>query len=134
MSSVFGRSFKYKCLSKYLATITTDLKLSNIIVGLSNNASCYPCIWCDVSKDDLSSCGKLRTAKSCHSNFDDWCKSGKNKRKAKNFKNCINSPMFYSKNDNDNKPILHTMPPPQLHLFLGTILLYILVSALIIFL
>ena len=78
--SIWSQLQMNKCLSKYLATITTDLKLSNIIVGLSNDAICYPCIWCDVSKDDLSSCGKLRTAKSCHSNFDDWCKSGKNER------------------------------------------------------
>ena len=38
-------------------TIVTDLKLCNILLGMTSHSSSHPCSWCDVSKDNLTSKG-----------------------------------------------------------------------------
>ena len=118
VSSIWSQLKINDCLDEYPATITTDLKLSSIISGLSANSSFYPCIWCDISKDDLNCCGILRTTQGCAQNYRNWCKDGSVKKKMKYFKSCINLPMFYSEND---QLILDVMPPPELHLLLGCV-------------
>lgn len=107
-----------ECLTEYPGTISTDLKLANIITGLSSNASYCPFICCDITKWDLSSCGTLRTTSSCLSNYKDWCNKGSVKSNAKEFKNCIHPRLFCSDKD---QLILDVKPPPKLHLLLGCI-------------
>lgn len=107
-----------KCFAEYSATITTDLKLANIIAGLTGNTSTHPCILCDVTKNNLHSCGTLRTSAKCLSNYNNWCNNGSIKIKAKNFQNCIHPPLFYAGID---QLILDVMPPPELHLLLGCV-------------
>ena len=38
-----------------------DMKMANIVFGLQNHASTYPCTWCTASKNELNLCGTPRT-------------------------------------------------------------------------
>ena len=39
-------------------TIATDLKLCNVLLGMMSPSSCHPCVWCDITKGNLSKKGK----------------------------------------------------------------------------
>ena len=51
-------------------SIDTDLKLANILAGLMQHSNCFPCIWCDISKNKLKNCGTYRTIKECMQNYE----------------------------------------------------------------
>lgn len=116
VSSIWSKLKINDYLNEYPATITTDLKLSSIVSGISSSSSYYPCIWCDISKDNLKFFGSMRTTEGCLLNYENWCKNGSVKKNMKNFKNCIHPPMFHSGKD---QLILDVMPPPELHLLMG---------------
>ena len=42
-------------------TIATDLKLCNILLGMTSHSSSHPCCWCDANKLELGKKGQLRT-------------------------------------------------------------------------
>lgn len=104
-------------------TIATDLKLANILTGLQNHASEHPCIYCDAKKSEFYSCGNIRTIKSCHEDYKHWCLDGCDRKKAKNFNNCINIPIFKNKDGNliSDTLIMDIIPPPELHMMLGSV-------------
>lgn len=62
----------------YPVRFSNDLKMNNILVGIMNHSSAHPCCWCDVLKGDLIECGNMRTIRNIQSDYDKWCKSGKN--------------------------------------------------------
>lgn len=107
------------CFNNFSSTLTTDLKLTNVITGLTSSSSCCPCPYCEASKDNLHSCGVLRTLENCLFNYNDWKSNGCVKKNIKNFKNCQHPPLLQV--ENDNELILYLMPPPELHLLLGCV-------------
>lgn len=99
-------------------TIAADLKIVNMICGLMSSASTYPCPYCDTCTNNLFCSGDSRTVIQCDNNYKEWSSSKKCSRKnAKNFKNCVNSPLL----PHVNKKILNYIPPPELHLLLGAV-------------
>lgn len=97
---------------------SNDLKLGNIVLGLMSHASSFPCCWCEVEKNRLQMCGKLRTFGSIRKNYEGWCESGKHQEDAKYFKNCVNNPII---SELDETLVLDKFPPPELHLLLGVV-------------
>ena len=53
-------------------TIATDLKLSNIILGIMAHGSLHPCCWCYSSKNELQTRGPIRTFENLNENFRKW--------------------------------------------------------------
>ena len=49
-----------------------------------------------------------------------WQQSGKPQNEAKNFNNAIHEPIFFEDIDMD---VVDILPPPELHLLLGVVLL-----------
>lgn len=105
-------------INDFEGTVATDLKLCNILLGIMSHASKTPCSWCYVDSDNLHKLGKARTVQSIIENYKKWVADGANKKNAKNFKNCINTPIIASI---INKEVLDTLPPPELHLMLGAV-------------
>lgn len=98
-------------------TITTDLKLANIILGLMSHSSNHPCSWCDVSKAKLHTKGEPRTLESLTSAFWNWYQVGNGDiKQAKNFGNVVHLPILKG---NPNDRVIDVLPPPELHLLLG---------------
>ena len=48
-------------INNFDATIATDLKLANILVGIMSHSGSLPCTWCYAQKSKLDSEGELRT-------------------------------------------------------------------------
>ena len=91
---------------------------SNIMVGIMSHASLFPCTWCYASKNELDKCGTYRTIGNTMENYLKWCDAGSKKENAKNFKNCVNPPIFTYDED---KTFLEIISPPELHLMLGVV-------------
>lgn len=100
------------------ATISTDLKLANILTGLMAHSSVYPCTWCTADKDNLHLCGEYRTVGSCIGNFERWNEAGSKKNSAKLFKNCVGPPIC---SEDEDKEIIEIITPPELHLLIGIV-------------
>ena len=100
-------------------TIATDLKMINILLGIQNHACNHPCSWCDITKENLINKGKSRTLASLDKLFWRYYDSGDRKAKAKDHGNVIHPSMI--KSTDTNTPILLLVPPPELHLMLGTV-------------
>ena len=97
-------------------TITTDLKVANVLMGLMNHASCYPCTWCISNKTHLECVGEPRTLEQCFDNYEKFSTEN-DKKKAKLFKNCVNMPIINC----DKQAVLDIIPPPELHLLIGSV-------------
>lgn len=107
-----------KFLSQQMdGTVTTDLKLANILCGLMSHTVSYPCTWCVAAKAKLAFDGELRTISSCQQNFENYRANKKVKKDAKNYYNCVDAPIIKS----DKTSILYVLPPPELHLLLGCV-------------
>lgn len=97
---------------------SVDLKMANIISGVSTHSSSYPCIWCDCPKSEFHMLEKSRTytartlglVKKMSDNF----MSSKSKS-LKEFRSCIHHPLF---NGSDGDIILKHIVLPELHLLL----------------
>ena len=100
-------------------TIATDLKLTNIILGMISHSSCHPRCWCETSKNSLDQKGKQRTFKSLMNLFFDFFEADCDKKSAKNYGNVIHSPMI--SDDLDDTPVIEIIPPPELHLLTGPV-------------
>jgi hypothetical protein len=87
--------------------------------GLSGAASCHPCLWCTVSKEQMqiapSQCTFTipRTLHCLHYDFDRNFKSGLKKTTAKVYNNVINLPIWEIEPSH--------VAPPYLHLLLGIV-------------
>ena len=102
-------------------TIATDLKLTNIILGLMSHSSRHPCAWCDVTQERLEHCGVSRTIGSLLELFFQFFDSGAREEDAKKYGNAIHPPMFASGNIDHSTLVLLLIPPPELHLMLGPV-------------
>ena len=119
--------------------LAVDLKMANIILGLQSHTSthsCYICTaanpfkpgvdWEEVCNCDDVNCDKvkLRTLGSIRDNVRAYRNAGSILSKAKNFRNCVEMPMFEEKDDEGNYTdsevlTMHILPPDELHLLLG---------------
>lgn len=81
-----------------------------------NHASAHPCTWCVSQKNNLETVGELRTISRITNNYNNYKKKN-NKKEAQKFENCVNTPIITSERDR----ILEILPPPELHLLLGTV-------------
>ena len=106
----------HKLQHKY--TIATDLKLCNILLGIMAHGSSHPCCWCNASKNYLQYIGERRTLKSLETNFWNFFDDGREKKKAKQFDNVIHPSIV--NHENKMTPVLNLVPPPELHLLVGT--------------
>lgn len=105
-------------LLKNNATISTDLKLANLLCGIGTHASKFPCTWCTAENNQLHSKGAMRSISNIKANYTSYSAAGSNPKKAKDFDSCINMPVFHEITD---KRILDLLPPPELHLMLGAV-------------
>ena len=99
-------------------TIASDLKLLNILLGLMSHSSLHPCCWCDSDKYHLHEKGNQRTLGSLNDLYRNFRDAYVSKDKAKDYGNVVNEPLV--KGD-DNTPVIHVIPPPELHLMLGPV-------------
>ena len=100
------------------ATISTDLKLANLICGIGTHASTFPCTWCTAEKNKLHLKETIRTISEIKNNYEKYSAAGSNPKNAKNFGSYINMPVFHEISD---RKILDLLPPPELHLMLGAV-------------
>ena len=101
-------------------TIASDLKLSNLLIGIMAHGSTHPCTWCDVSKDEMlkGNCGVLRTLGNLRQQFWQWnLKSGR-RSEAKKYGNVVHLPICRA---SDETVVLDLFPPPELHLLIGPV-------------
>ena len=99
-------------------TIATDLKLCNILLGLMSHSALHPCCWCNIDKHNLHKIGTQRTIANLRELFWSYYGAGVSKAKAKDFGNAIHPSMVTGI---DDTPILHIVPPPELHLLIGPV-------------
>lgn len=116
-------------IAKVNFCVSSDLKLINIMFGIQNHASTYPCCWCYVQKDKLIECGQMRTIGGIWHWSNRFQADGMVWKDAKDYFNCIYPPIFeFDDDDLDkeagelmmNQLVLDKLPPPELHLFTGT--------------
>lgn len=98
--------------------ISCDMKVANLLCGIQSHSSKHPCCWCNISSENLSSCGESRTFGSIKQSFSNFISSGAQIKFAKNFENVIHQPLI---NFEDEKLVLDVIPPMELHLFLGIV-------------
>lgn len=105
-----------ECSSNF--TIATDLKLTNILIGIMAHGSTHPCSWCEAPSNDLANIGPHRTIENLRHHFWDWY--GKPRSKAKEHMNVIHPCLLTNKkNHTSSNSLLEIIPPPELHLLLG---------------
>ena len=102
---------------RYKFTISTDLKLCNILLGLQNHSSLHLCCWCEVSKHHLEKKGKPRTYASLIELFLNHDDAQVNKKYATQFGNVIHVRIV--EDEDSDTPVINKVPPPELHLLLG---------------
>lgn len=100
-------------------SIAADFKMIMILLGLQSNSSTHPCPWCEAKNINLNQSGDLRSISSITAHYNNWAaQTGSDKSKAKYFANCVNVPLITGDYD---EPILNFIPPPELHLLMGTV-------------
>ena len=99
-------------------TIASDLKLVNIVLGLMSHSSIHPCCWCDIDKYNLHQKGNQRTVGSLNKLYQEFRDAFAPKSDAKHYGNVINRPLI---DGNPEIPVIHMIPPPELHLLLGPV-------------
>ena len=97
--------------------IASDLKLINIILGLSSQGGKYTCVYCEEEKKELST-GRLRSFGRLNECFAGYVAQGSKERNMKNHYNVIHECLL----DGDPETlVLHIIPPPELHLLMGVV-------------
>ena len=104
-------------LDRVKCVVATDLKLANIVLGLSAHGAIHSCCWCEANSRDWSRGGSIRTLGKIRQNYQNFCQAGGHPKNAQYFYNCIHLPLF---SKTDNTSILELIPPPELHLLLGS--------------
>ena len=94
--------------------ICSDLKLINIISGISSCSGKYPCSYCYAEKTQLfNGDGESRTTSAIQSSASAYRIAGSIKKNAMFYGNCINEPLLPGA---DNERILDICASPELHL------------------
>ena len=109
------RSLKLEKLGPY--TMAVDLKLANILAGISSHASSFPCCWCEAraptyEKAQLRTLGRIRKMATAFQR----AKDQKTSTKAQDFMSCVNLPLLVGP---DFVQLIDILPPPELHIMLG---------------
>ncbi|KAJ8678148.1 hypothetical protein QAD02_013935 [Eretmocerus hayati] len=94
-----------------------DLKVANMGFGIGPHSSAFLRTWCFAPKECLSQTGfESRTIAKIRAYCEEWNDHGANRKLCKNYKNCINEPIFPG---DPEKRLIDSILPPQLHFFLG---------------
>ena len=100
-------------------TLSSDLKLINIICGLQSHSSTYSCAFCEIptkGPDAYSGQANARTIGSLKEWHSKFVSAGSKTKNAKNFKSVVNRPLLKGP---DDMMILKMINIPELHLYLG---------------
>ena len=97
-------------------TIAADMKMANLLCGISSHSSTHPCIYCDWSKSDPRGSVKSRTFEEIRTLSQEWKNQGQAPSRLKTFKNCQNFPIVKSK-----EYIMKIFPIPELHCLIGIV-------------
>nr|XP_047132520.1 uncharacterized protein LOC124811227 [Hydra vulgaris] len=103
---------KLNNLKFYLAA---DLKLCNIVLGLSGHGGKYSCLFCDGDKTNL---GELRTFNMLKNTYKNFAESGFKKSSMQLYKNVIHPCLLV---ESGEMYVLDVIPPPELHLMMKII-------------
>ena len=95
-----------------------DMKLLNVLLGLSSHSSKFACIYCE-GEIGMES-GRLHTFGSCVKNNMDYVASGSKSSTMKRYFNCINMPLLRMDSDME---VMDALPPPKIHLMMGAVTL-----------
>ena len=96
--------------------IAADLKLLNVLCGLSGHGGKYACIYCEGERG--LEAGRLRSLARIIECYDGFTSSGSDKRRMKEFANVVNVPLLKLENDDLMEAMI---PPPELHLMMGAV-------------
>lgn len=99
--------------------IATDLKLSNMLLGLMAHGALHPCCWCEIDKNNLHEKGTARTMENLQQHFWDYMESGRNATKAKEYFNVAHPSLLHVNDVKTTVSVLEWIPPPELHLLMG---------------
>ena len=102
-------------LHKLNFVVASDLKLLNVLAGLSGHGGKYACVYCE-GEMGLDS-GTLRTFGSIIEHNQDYVAAGCPTARMKQYKNCINLPLL---DVSEDQLVLAVIPPPELHLLMGS--------------
>ena len=98
-------------LNKLKHVVAADLKLLNILMGLSGHGGKYACIYCE-GEIGLEA-GRLLTFGSIIQHNQNYVAAGCPINKMQIYKNCVNLPML---NVDENCFVGEELPSPELHL------------------
>ena len=101
-------------LHKLSFVVAADLKLLNILHGISGHSGKFSCIYCE--GEMRLEPGKLRIFGSIIQHCQDYVDAGSPVSRMQNFKNCINMPLL---DFNKDSLVEEEVPPPELHLMMG---------------
>jgi hypothetical protein len=99
-------------------TVSSDLKVLNILSGVQQASCKHPCPYCHWTKQNGPRPSHLRTFGSNRKHHDAWRSSGGKMTDLMKHFNCVGYPLL---SDADNILVLDKMPPPELHLLLGLV-------------
>ena len=106
-------------------SLSMDLKLTNITIGIGPHSSKYPCPYgeCFRNENGEWTKGRDRTVNNIKENRAKWIHKSKNiggnRKLLKDFMNCESDPLI---NGDPDCPIIKIIPPPPLHIvLLGTV-------------
>ena len=89
-----------------------DLKLLNILLGISGHGGLHSCLYCDGL---MSTPGTLRTFGSLKKDYQNFMEAGGDESKVKNFNNAIKTSII---EEQDDVFVIDTIPIPELHIYL----------------
>jgi hypothetical protein len=95
--------------------VASDLKLLNVLVGLSGHGGKFACLYCE-GEMELHS-GILRTFGSIHRHNEAYVAAGCPTARMQHHKNCVNLPLLNVEKD---QLVVAVVPPPELHLLMGS--------------
>ena len=96
------------------SVIAADYKLLNILLGLSGHGGKFACIYCEAPKG--LEVGIIRTFSGITEQAQAYKGAGANPKNMMKFKNVLNLPLI---NVQNNQPIWHAIPIPELHSLMG---------------
>lgn len=95
--------------------LAADLKLCNIVAGIGNHSSKYPCTWC-YATSPYTKRARFRTLGEIKWYHTLYVNGGR--QDAMKYYSCINEPLITG---DDGDRMLDLIPPPSLHLMLGVV-------------
>lgn len=99
-----------------------DLKCYNAAFGLSTHAGKYACLWCE--GECTLEAGEKRTCGSIDNQYRNFDADGRDHKKMMEYKNCI-SPRILYLDEPEETLIEKLVPPPELHIFIGIISMFV---------